>query len=195
MKKPSTTKQEGPDDIKRRFEALFDRVNDAGSRVKEADVLQVRRMFREHADLELWRRVPGPGRAAIDYLLQQRMAGAAMSEAWRERAAHLQNELGYASASPAEQMLIAHAVLCWLQLGFINLKYSHVLNEGVTLAQGRLWDRRVSLAQRRFTRALTELERLRALSAAARYAQARAEATERQVRQPDERPGPRALTA
>jgi hypothetical protein len=89
-------------------------------------------------------------------------------------------------------MLISHAVLCWLQRGFIELKYSHVIAEGVTLAQGRTWDRRVSLAQRRFTRSLTELVRLRALTAAGRYATARAETAEAEAATGR---GPRALRA
>jgi hypothetical protein len=121
------------------------------------------------------------------------MAGAAMSEAWRERAEHLKEELGHKTATPAERMLISHIVLCWLQLGFIECKYAVVIAESVTLAQGRMWDRRVTLAQRRFTRALEALQRLRALTAAARYANARAEAAE--GKQPAEMTGPRALTA
>lgn len=192
MTKPATA-AEAVADVRRRFRALFDKVNESErGRVNERDVEDVRRMFREHPDLELWRTVPGPGQAAIDYLLQQRMAGAAMSEAWRERVTEMKADLGYEGATGAEQMLISHAVLCWLQLGFIELKYSHVIAEGVTLAQGRLWDRRVTLAQRRFTRSLTELARLRALTAAARYATARAEVAEAESAA---RRGPRALRA
>lgn len=191
MKKPETA-AESVADVKKRFETLFDKVNHAGAKASERDVERIGEMFREHKDLELWRRVSGPGQAAIDYLLQKRMAGAAISEAWRERVKEMKRDLGHDEASPAEQLLIVHAVLCWLQLGFIEFKYSHVLAEGVTLAQGRMWDRRVSMAQRRFTRALTELARLRALTAAARYATARAEVAEAEAAT---RRGPRALRA
>lgn len=191
MNKP-TTAAESVADVRRRFKTLFDKVNEAPSPVPERDVERVRAMFREHKDLELWRIVPGPGQAPIDYLLQQRMAGAAMSEAWRQRVEQMKRDLGYEEATGAEHLLIYHAVLCWFQLAFIELKYSHVISEGATLAQGRLWDRRVTLAQRRFTRALTELARLRALTAAARYANARADAAEAEA---TARKGPRALRA
>jgi hypothetical protein len=192
VKKPATA-GEAVADVKQRFRALFDKVNESGrERVNERDVERLRDMFGEHKDMALWRTVPGPGQAAIDYLLQQRMAGAAMSEAWRERVKEMKADLGYEEATGAERMLISHAVLCWLQLGLIELKYSHVLSEGVTLAQGRMWDHRVTLAQRRFTRALTELARLRALTAAARFATARAEAAEAESAA---RRGPRALRA
>lgn len=191
MKKPGTA-GEAVEDVRRRFRALFDKVNHAGTNPPERDVERVQEMFREHEDLELWRSIPGPGQAPIDYLLQMRTAGAAMSEAWRERVKEMRRELGYDGAPYAERMMIDHAVLCWLQLAFIELKYSHVIAEGVTLAQGRLWDRRVTLAQRRFTRSLTELARLRALTAAARFATARAEAAEAELAT---RRGPRALRA
>jgi hypothetical protein len=190
VKKPETA-AESVADVRRRFRALFDKVNLAGAKASERDVERVSEMFREHKDLELWRNIPGPGQAPIDYLLQQRMAGAAMSEAWRERVKEMKRDFGYDEASPAERLLISHAVLCWLQLGFIEFKYSHVLAEGVTLAQGRMWDKRVSMAQR-FTRGLTELARLRALTAAARYATARAEVAEAEAAT---RRGPRALRA
>jgi hypothetical protein len=179
-------------DVRQRFRALFDKVNEARGPASEREVERVREMFREHKDLELWRCIPGPGQAPIDYLLQQRMAGAAMSEAWRERVEEMRRDLGYKESPAAEQMLISHIVLCWLQLAFIELKYAYVIHEGMTPAQGRLWDRRVSMAQRRFTRALTELARLRALTAAARFANARADIAETEAAA---RKGPRALRA
>jgi hypothetical protein len=191
VKKPDSA-ADAVADVKRRFETLFDKVHYAGANANERDVKRLGEMFREHEDLELWRRVSGPGQAAIDYLLQHRIAGAAMSEAWRERVKEMKRDFGYDEAPPAEQLLISHAVLCWLQLGFIEFKYTHVLAEGVTPAQGRMWDRRVSMAQRRFTRALTELARLRALTAGARYATARAEVAEADAAT---RRGPRALRA
>lgn len=192
MKKPATAAESGAD-VKRRFRALFDKVNESErGRVNERDVEGVRQMFREHKDLELWRSVPGPGQAPIDYLLQQRMAGAAMSEAWRERVEEMKRDLGYEGATGAEHLLIYHAALCWLQLAFIELQYAYLLHEGTSPAQGRMWDRRVSMAQRRFTRALTELARLRALTAAARYATARADVAEAEAAV---RKGPRALRA
>lgn len=193
MKKPEPKPAE-PADVKKRFRALFDKINeDGGAKAKESDVEALRGMMREHSDLKLHREIPGPGQASIDYLLQMRMAGAAMSEAWRERVEEIRRGLGFEGASYAEKMLIDHAALCWLQHAFISFNYSRVLSQGATVAQGHLLDKRVSAAQRRVTRSLTELARLRALTAAARYATARAEAAEGP--KAEERTGPRALSA
>ena len=195
MKKPST-KLSDPADIKSRFDALFRKANGEGAtKPIDRDFKELREFMREHEGEHLHRNVAGPGQAAIDYLLQQRIAGGAMSEAWREQIDDFKKDFGFKDAPRAERFLILHIILCWLQLNFIELKYAGILSgaDNVTLDVGRHWDRRLSLAQRRFTRATEALARLRALTAAARYATARAEAAE--GKRTAEMTGPRALTA
>ena len=138
---------------------------------------------------------PGPGEVAIEILLQKQSAGVAFSLCWAERIAALQVEMGHETAPPVERMLIQHVALCYLQLNLIGMQYAEVIAgnaAGMTIERASFWDRRMGLAQRRLTRATEALERLRALTAAARYATARAEVAEaeRGIRQ-----RPRALTA
>jgi hypothetical protein len=180
-----------PAAIKKRFDALFERVNKGSC--PDRDALPLRTMMRAHPELKLWRRMPGPGATAISYLLQMNIAGAAITELWRERVDDLLIQFGYEAASIVEQMLIQHIILCWLQLTFVELHYAQVLKGGeVSLAQGAQLDRRVTLAQKRFTRATDALTRTRAMLAAARYANERADAAAEERAQ---RPGPRALRA
>lgn len=193
MKKPNT-KLTDPKQIEERFDALFTKANGEGARAAtEAEIKELRAFMNEHDGEKLWRRVASPGQASIDYLLQMRIAGAGLSEAWRRQIEDMRKDFGFEEAPRVEKFLIQHIILCWLQLNFVELSYSQLLKEGSTLPRGVFWDRRVTLAQRRFTRACESLERLRALTAAARYARARAEAAEGP--KPEEKTGPRALTA
>ena len=193
MKKPST-KLTDPKEIEDRFDALFTKANGEGARAaSEGEIKEMRAFMREHEGEKLWQRVASPGQAAIDYLLQMRIAGAGLSEAWRLQIDDMRKDFGFKEAPRVEKFLIQHIILCWLQLNLVELSYSHMLRDGSTLPRGAFWERRVTMAQRRFTRACESLERLRALTAAARYARARAEAAEGP--KAEERSGPRALTA
>jgi hypothetical protein len=189
VKKPST-KLTDPAEIKSRFDALFLKANgESKAKATDAEVKELRAFMREHDGEKLWQRVASPGQAAIDYLLQQRTAGAGLSEAWREQIGDWQKDFGFKEAPRVEKFLIQHIILCWLQLNLIELMYAEILSgtRNMALDVGRHWDRRLSLAQKRFTRATEALERLRALTAAARYAKARAEEAE-QRRQPPTSP-------
>ena len=80
----------------------------------------------------------------------------------------LKTELGHAEASPVERMMIEHAVMCHVRLGMMENLYTR-------RASGRMdviehWERRLTLAQRRFTRAVTALARVRGLLARAESA-------------------------
>jgi hypothetical protein len=190
-KQTSAPLSNDPADIKKRFAELFNRANKM--QPAEADVEALRALLLEHKELKLWDRMAGPDDAALNYLLQQNIAGGAFAETWRFNAMEMTKELGVDSAPPVEKLLIRHMVLCWLQMNFIALKYAAVLgHEGVTITQAAFWDRRVTLAQKRFTRATEALARTRAMLAAARYATARADAAEDEQAR---RRGPRALTA
>ena len=159
--------------LREQFAALSDKVN--AQPYSERDVERVRDMIRAHPDLKLWRRLPSPGQTAIDYLLQMQIAGGAIAECWRERVYEMKEGMGFDQAGTVERMLIQHVILCWLQLTFIELSYANIL-AGVnspSLEFGRHWDRRVSLAQRRFTRATDALARLRLLTKAAELAEER----------------------
>ena len=63
-----------------------------------------------------------------------------------------------------EQLLIQDAALSWLKLSIIELQYSNVMKQSITLTLGIFWEKRLSAAQRRFTRACETLARVRKLS-------------------------------
>ena len=88
-------------------------------------------------------------------------------------AEQLKAELGHAEASPAERILIEHAVMCHVRLGMIEHLYSRNTSGRMDVAEH--YERRLTMAQRRFTRALETLARVRALLARAEAARDAAE--------------------
>jgi hypothetical protein len=63
-----------------------------------------------------------------------------------------------------EQLLIQHAALCWLKLTLAELAYSGVMKGSITLTLGLYMEKRLSMAQKRFTRSCETLTRVRKLS-------------------------------
>lgn len=76
----------------------------------------------------------------------------------------LRKELGYEGAPILEQLLIQQVALCWLKLNLVELSYSTVMKHSITLTLGMYWEKRLSFAQKRFTRACETLTRVRKLS-------------------------------
>lgn len=90
----------------------------------------------------------------------------------RRDAEQLKRELRFEDATPAERVLIEHAVLCHVRLGMIEHLYSRNTSGRMEVAEH--YEKRLTLAQRRFTRALETLARVRALLARAEVAQEQA---------------------
>ncbi|HJQ32942.1 MAG TPA: hypothetical protein VJ866_12220 [Pyrinomonadaceae bacterium] len=84
----------------------------------------------------------------------------------------LKAELSYEDASAAERMMIDHAVMCYTRLGMIELLYSRNTSGRMDVAEH--WEKRLTLAQKRYTRAVLTLARVRALLARAEQAKAAA---------------------
>src|ERR671918_2384035 len=91
-------------------------------------------------------------------------ATAAMKECWKHRLQVLKKDLGYEEAPLLEKLLIQQAALCWLKLNLVELSYSGTMAQSVTLTLGVYWEKRLSAAQKRFTRACETLARVRKLS-------------------------------
>jgi hypothetical protein len=100
-------------------------------------------MLRDNADLELWRRVSGIAGAAEIMLLAHDSISPALREVWRLRMESQREELGYRDASPVEQLLISHAVICWLRLNILELLGASLLNQEVTLTKAMFWEKRL----------------------------------------------------
>jgi len=91
-------------------------------------------------------------------------AVAGLKECWKARLQALKKEMGSDGAPILEQLLIQQAALCWLKLTLIELRYSSVMKQSITLTLGLYWEKRLTAAQRRFTRACETLARVRKLS-------------------------------
>jgi hypothetical protein len=92
----------------------------------------------------------------------------------RQAAELLKRELGYEEADVAERVLIDHAVLCHVRLGMIEHLYSRHTSGAYRVDMAEHFERRLTMAQRRFTRAVTTLARVRALLARAEQAREQA---------------------
>ncbi len=87
-------------------------------------------------------------------------------ELWRgkQRLQMLKKDLGSDGAPGLEQLLIQHAALCWLRLTLAELAYSSVMKGSITLTLGMYMEKRLTTAQKRFTRACETLTRVRKIS-------------------------------
>jgi hypothetical protein len=63
-----------------------------------------------------------------------------------------------------EQLLIQHAALGWLRLTLAELAYSSVMKGSIPLTLGLYMEKRLTMAQKRFTRSCETLVRVRKLS-------------------------------
>jgi len=81
----------------------------------------------------------------------------------RQRAAAVRDGLGYQGATQLEQLLIDHAVLCWLRLQDVERGYSSAMERSMSLGEADFWDRHLAAARRRYLRACETLARVRRL--------------------------------
>jgi hypothetical protein len=79
------------------------------------------------------------------------------------RATAVRNGLGYEGATQLEQLLIDHAVLCWLRLQQVEGTYAAAMDRSLSLSQADCWDRHLAAAHRRYLRACEALARVRRL--------------------------------
>jgi hypothetical protein len=148
-------------DAEKRFRELYDRTNkQTGAR--ESDVKALRDLMSDNAGEKLWRRIPGPLRVAEDFALEHSPGiTPGVAECWRLQLTEMKKDLAGENPSEVERLLAYHAALCWLRLAEVELHYTSKLGTSHTLTLGTYYDKRPSMAQRRFTRACETLERVR----------------------------------
>ncbi len=74
------------------------------------------------------------------------------------------DELGYKTATALERSLIQHAVLCWLRFHVCEIRYESATQGSLTFAQADFWERKLSIHQKRYLRAVETLARIRKLN-------------------------------
>lgn len=158
---------EGPitanaEQVRERFKALLDKTNKENPLPK--DVKALSDLLSEYRRLELWRDVASAGYLAELMVIENAHATAALKKCWKHRLQVLKKDLGSDGAPMLEQLLIQHAALCWLRLNLAELAYSTVMKQSITLTLGVYMEKRLTMAQKRFTRACETLTRVRKLS-------------------------------
>lgn len=77
--------------------------------------------------------------------------------------ARMRIDMRWDNSGIIERSLIDHVILCWLRLYTTELRYERNMEEGLTLAQGEYWEKKLSANQRRYLRAVETLARVRRL--------------------------------
>ena len=159
MEAPITAKAE---QIRAQFQALLDKTNKEHPR--QQDVKALSDLLIGNKSLELWRGIASAGYLAELTVIENARATTAVKECWKHRLQVLKKELGAHEAPLLEELLIQHTALSWLKLNLVELGYSSTMKQSITLTLGFYWEKRLTAAQRRFTRACETLARVRKLS-------------------------------
>jgi hypothetical protein len=150
------------EETRTRFRALLDKTNKDHPSPKDLSALSD--LLSDNRKLELWRDVASAGYLAELKVIENANATAGLKECWKHRLQVLKKDLGYDDAPMLEQLLIQQAALCWLKLNLVELSYSGTMKQSITLTLGMYMEKRLSAAQRRFTRACETLARVKKLS-------------------------------
>jgi hypothetical protein len=88
------------------------------------------------------------------------------------------DELGWKDASPIERLMIERVMLCWMRLLWCEHYDAGFMQGGVSMRESEYADKQLARAHSRYVRALESLARLRLLTQALRYAEAKADLAE-----------------
>lgn len=134
----------------------------------EAAKAYVRSDFDAHPERE--RRSADLTAEAMALSVKEVSLGFYTREAVERRAARAKEALGYETASVAEKMLIDHVVACDIRLSVAAMAHSHATAGRYRIDVADHFERRLSMTQRRFERAMIALAKTRALLARAESA-------------------------
>jgi hypothetical protein len=166
----ATFKENDFDDYKS-IRDIIERTNK--EKPKREDVAQLKRMLADSP--RLWRVAGDFSEHALHTVVSSITGTPFLLESVRAGVEHTQSDLGYKDAPPLERMMINQIALCWLRLNMLERTHWTKTYESHNTETGLYWDRRLTNAQRRFTRAVESLAKVRALTAAARMAESRIE--------------------
>jgi hypothetical protein len=145
-----------------KFRTLLDKTNKGNPRPE--DVAALAELLNGNKNLELWRDVLSAAQYAERAVIENSSSVAGVKECWKHRLSSLRQELGFNEASALERLLIQHAALSWLKVSLVELHYSHTMKQSISLPLAMYWEKRLTAAQKRFTRACETLARVRKLS-------------------------------
>jgi hypothetical protein len=145
----------------RRVSDLIKRTNKENPKPEDREAL--RRALRDSP--KLWRFAGDMTRRALDQIATECAASIFVRESILHGLSEMRCELGYESAPPLERILIEQVLICWLRLNLLEKLHWTKTLESHSTETGLYWDRRLSTAQRRLTRATESLAKVRRLAA------------------------------
>ena len=150
--------------IRERFHSILMKANK--NRPRESDIKALRDLLDSNKELRLWEAVVGMGELAESKVLDTivKGSGQGMRECWRRRLKSMRADLDYAHSSALERLLIQQVTLCWLNLNLTEYRHTNIMKQSITFTLGLYWEKRLTMAQRRFTKACESLARVRRLS-------------------------------
>lgn len=124
---------------------------------------EVLRVFKDKP--ELWSAAGNIGRFARHALIEQAAGDQALVKlALEHEVDKLERDLGYAAAAPLERLLIENVVCGWLNFNDVQRRYSRMMAQSISLTLGEYYEKRLSVAQRRYLQAIETLARVRRLA-------------------------------
>lgn len=162
--KPEHQQSQNTEEIREQFHSLLTKVNK--DRPSPTEIQALKDLLYNNKGLELWKSVVGMGELAESQALDTILSGSGqgMRECWKQRLQAMRTDLGFAKSPALERLLIQQVTLCWLNLNLTEYRHTNVMKQSISFACGLYWDKRLSTAQRRFTRACETLARVRKLS-------------------------------
>lgn len=168
----TTTQSRDDKQISAEFIALVSSVNTG--KPKPADVEKIKRMMSDHDDLKLWQHFAGLAESCELTMLEfASCVPAGLAILWSERQAEMRQDLGCGDAPDAEKYLISHVALCYLRLMIVEFQLTLKLSGDHNINVGVYMEKRLTDAQKRYTRAVETLAKVRTLSAATRLIESR----------------------
>jgi len=151
--------------------AVTDRAKALKAAIAEIEVMdatlearaRARKLMTENGDM--WRASYEVADGALVVWIEAMQATGLTKELYTLECKRLKQELLTDKDGPLEKLLIGQVVLAWVRLMYIDQFYTAVFSgkEGVTFERGLFWEKRLTMAQKRFDQATVALARVRRL--------------------------------
>lgn len=163
---PARTSSQDANKIREQFRVVLTKANKKHPR--SSDLKALKELLNGNKALKLWQDCMGMGELAenqaLNTITDDGDSGHGSRECWKQRLQAMRADLGHETSTPLERLLIQQVTLCWLNLNLVEYRHVNIMKQSISLNVGGYWDKRLSMSQRRFTRACESLARVRRLS-------------------------------
>ena len=104
--------------------------------------------------------------SAIENIIDLTKGNLLSKESLRMNVQAIQLNLGYNDALPIERVLIEQVALNWLRMVCTEFSYTYITNSAANLKSLVYWERRLSMTQKRYLKAIETLARIRKITGA-----------------------------